>query len=68
MTKSLTFAEKAAKLAKKEGMTVICPDTNKETKVLNVRMVEAVKTEKGTYKFVEGNIKVYESTLKPYNP
>ena len=68
MTKSLTFAEKAAKLAKKEGMTVICPDTNKETKVLNVRMVEAVKTDKGTYKFIEGSIKVYESTLKPYNP
>ncbi|MBL7128987.1 MAG: hypothetical protein ISS16_08380 [Ignavibacteria bacterium] len=68
MTKSLTFAEKAAKLAKKERMTVICPDTNKETKVLNVRMVEAVKTDKGTYKFLDRNMKVYESTLKPYNP
>ena len=49
-------------------MTVICPDTNKETKVLNVRMVEAVKTDKGTYKFLDRNMKVYESTLKPYNP
>jgi hypothetical protein len=68
MAKSLTFAEKAAKLAKKEGMKVICPDTNKETKILNVRMVEAVKTDKGTYKFLDRNMKVYESTFKPYIP
>ena len=68
MTKTLTFAEKAAKLKKKEGLTVICPDTNKETKVINVKMVEAVKTDKGTYKFLERNMRVYESTFKPYKP
>ena len=68
MTKSLTFAEKAAKLAKKEGLTVMCPDTNKETKIINVKMVEAVKSDKGTYKFLERNMRVYESTFKPYKP
>ena len=47
---------------------VMCPDTNKETKIINVRMVDAVKTEKGTYKFLDRNMKVYESTFKPYKP
>lgn len=68
MAKSLTFAEKAAKLAKKEGLTVLCPDTNKETKIINVKMVEAVISDKGTYKFLERNMRVYESTFKQYKP
>jgi len=66
MAKQQTFADKAAKLGKKFEMTALCPDTNKETRIINVRMVDAVKTEKGTYKFLDRNMKVYESTYKPY--
>jgi hypothetical protein len=66
MAKAQSFAEKAAKLAKKNEMNVICPDTNKETRILNVRVIDSVKTDKGTYKFLDRNLKVYESTLKPY--
>jgi hypothetical protein len=67
MAKQQTFADKAAKLAKKTENFVICPDTNKETRIINVRMVDAVKTEKGSYKFLDRNMKVYESTYKPIN-
>lgn len=67
MAKVQSFADKAAKLARKHEMNVICPDTNKETRLLNIRLVEAVKTDKGTYKFLDKNIKAYESTYKQYN-
>ena len=66
MAKVQSFADKAAKLARRQEMTVMCPDTNKETRLLHVRLVEAVKTEKGTYKFLDRNVKAYESTYKPY--
>jgi len=66
MAKAQTFADKAAKLARKHEQNVICPDTNKETRLINVRMVETVKSENGTYKFSDRNIRVYESTYKPY--
>ncbi len=66
MAKVQTFADKAAKLAKKHENTVICPDTNKETRIINVRLIESVKTEKGSVKFLDKNVKVYESTFKPY--
>ncbi len=49
-------------------MVVMCPDTNKETRIISVRLVDAIKTEKGTYKFLDRNMKVYESTYKPYKP
>ncbi|MBV6477766.1 MAG: hypothetical protein HGGPFJEG_00510 [Ignavibacteria bacterium] len=68
MAKQQTFADKANKLAKKSDNLVICPDTNKETRIISVRMVDAVKTGKGTYKFLDRNMKVYESTYKPYTP
>ncbi|MBL8006604.1 MAG: hypothetical protein JNJ56_03675 [Ignavibacteria bacterium] len=68
MAKQQSFADKANKLGKKSELMVMCPDTNKETKIINVRMVDAVKTEKGTYKFLDRNMKVYESTFKPYKP
>jgi hypothetical protein len=68
MAKVQSFADKAAKLQKKHQETVICPDTNKETRLLNVKFIESVKTDKGTVKFLTKNLKVYESTLKPYNP
>ncbi len=66
MAKQQTFADKASKLGKKTDLIVMCPDTNKETKIINVRAVDTVKTEKGTYKFLDRNMKVYESTYKPY--
>lgn len=68
MAKAQTFAEKAAKLARKHDVTVICPDTNKETRILNVRMVKAIKSNKGTYKFSSRNMRIYESTFKEYKP
>ena len=66
MAKAQSFADKAAKLARKHDQLVICPDTNKETRLINVRLVETVKSENGTYKFSDRNIRVYESTYKPY--
>ncbi len=66
MAKVQSFADKAAKLARKQEMTVICPDTNKETRLIHVRLIESVKTEKGSVKFLDRNVKVYESTYKPY--
>ncbi|MBK6772158.1 MAG: hypothetical protein WBQ38_01590 [Ignavibacteria bacterium] len=68
MAKQQTFADKANKLGKKNDLMAMCPDTNKETKIINVRMVDAIKTDKGTYKFLDRNMKVYESTYKPYKP
>ncbi len=66
MAKVQSFADKAAKLAKKAESTVMCPDTNQETRLINVRLVEAVTTEKGSVKFLDRNMRVYESTYKPY--
>ena len=68
MAKQQTFADKANKLGKKNDLMAMCPDTNKETKIINVRMVDAIKTDRGTYKFLDRNMKVYESTYKPYKP
>lgn len=64
MAKLQSFADKAAKLARKSEMNVIDPETGKETRILNVKMVEAVKSEKGSYKFLEKNMRVYESSYK----
>ncbi len=68
MAKQQSFADKAGKLGKKNELIVMCPDTNKETKVISVRIVDTIKTEKGTFKFLDRNMKVYESTYKPYKP
>lgn len=64
MAKLQSFADKAAKLARKSEMNAIDPETGKETRILNVKMVEAVKSEKGSYKFLEKNMRVYESSYK----
>ena len=66
MAKTQSFADKLGKGKGGAGEVVICPDTNKETKLINIRYVESVKTEKGTYKFIDRNEKVYETTYKPY--
>jgi hypothetical protein len=66
MAKVQSFADKAAKLAKKHENMVICPDTKKETRIINVRLIESVETDKGTFKFLDKNVRVYESTYKEY--
>jgi len=66
MAKQQTFADKANKLGKKTDNIVMCPDTNVETKIINVRIVDTIKTDRGTFKFLDRNMKVYESTYKPY--
>ncbi|KAA0208471.1 MAG: hypothetical protein OZ913_01570 [Ignavibacteriaceae bacterium] len=66
MAKQLSFADKIKKGGKTQEFIVMCPDTNKETKVITVRLVESIKTEKGNYKYQDRIMKVYESTYKPY--
>lgn len=66
MAKSQSFADKLNKGKGNAERVVMCPDTNKETKLINVRLVEAVPTEKGSVKFLDRNALVYESTYKPY--
>lgn len=66
MAKSQSFADKVNKGKAKQERTAMCPDTNQETKLLNVRLVEGVRTEKGSVKFLDRNALVYESTYKPY--
>ncbi|MCX7833457.1 MAG: hypothetical protein N2490_04530 [Ignavibacteria bacterium] len=68
MAKAQSFADKAAKLAKKTELTAKCPVTGNETRILSVRLVEAVKTPKGTYKFLDRKTKIYESTFNIYKP
>ncbi len=68
MAKQQTFADKAGKLGNKKATMVIDPESGKETKLLNVKLVESVKTDKGTWKFLVRMQKVYESSLKPYKP
>jgi len=66
MAKAQSFADKINKTKKVE--MAIDPDTGKEVRILSVKVVESVKTEKGTWKFLEKMSKVYENSLKPYNP
>ena len=68
MAKVQSFADKAAKLAKKNENMVMCPDTNKETRIINDRLIDTVQTDKGTCKFLDKNVRVYESTYKQYKP
>lgn len=65
MAKVQSFADKANKLKQKQEL-VMCPDTKKETRLLNVKSIDSVRTDKGTVKFLTKNMKVYESTLKEY--
>lgn len=65
MAKQQSFADKANKKAQKSKV-VICPDTGKETRIITVRLVDSVTTDRGTVKFMDRNVKVYETTYKPY--
>jgi hypothetical protein len=62
MAKQQTFADKANKLAKKEA-EFICPKCNKSGKLLYAKLVNSVKTEKNTYKYLERNAKLCSSCL-----
>ena len=65
MAKVQSFADKANK--KKQGdLIVMCPDTGKETKIVNVRLVDAIPNGKGSFRFLDRNQRDYESTYKPY--
>ena len=68
MAKVQSFADKAAKLAKKSEMNVIDPETGKETRLVYIKMIESVKSDNGSYKFLTKNMRVYESSYKPYKP
>jgi C4-type Zn-finger protein len=57
MAKATTFAEKAAKMAKKE-MEITCPVCGKPTKLVYAKQITSVKSEKGTWKFLEKNVKL----------
>ncbi len=67
MAKQQSFADKLGK-GKKADLMAIDPDTNKETKIINVRIVDAITSPAGTVKFLDRNMKVYESSYKPYKP
>ena len=58
MAKVQTFADKAAKLARKEATDTTCPHCNKPAKIVNSKAITSVKTEKGTWKYLEKNIKL----------
>jgi len=65
MAKQQSFADKLNKTKKVE--MAIDPDTGKEVRVLSVKIIESVKTEKGTWKYLEKMGKVFEGSLKPFN-
>ena len=65
MAKAQSFADKLNKTKKVE--MAIDPDTGKEVRILSVKIVESVKTDKGTWKYLVKRGKVYENSLKPYN-
>ncbi|CAN5489463.1 hypothetical protein BH10BAC5_BH10BAC5_26610 [soil metagenome] len=67
MAKQQSFADKLGK-SKKSDLMAIDPDTNKETKIINVRIVDSIVSPKGTVKFLDRNQRVYESSYKPYKP
>jgi hypothetical protein len=62
MAKQQTFADKAAKLAKKEA-EMICPKCNKASKAVYAKVISSVKTAKDTWKYLEKNQKLCSNCL-----
>lgn len=62
MAKVQTFADKAAKLAKKDA-EVICPACNKSSKMIYAKYVSSVKTDKNTWKYLEKNVHLCSNCL-----
>ncbi|MCI0717167.1 MAG: hypothetical protein L0Y77_12805 [Chlorobi bacterium] len=63
MSKQQTFADKAAKLAKKNAADFMCPKCNKPGKLLHAKVVNSVKTQKNTFKFLERNANLCSNCL-----
>ena len=57
MAKQQTFADKAAKLGKKQ-VEIVCPKCNKPSKAMYAKVVSSVKTAKETWKYLEKNAKL----------
>jgi hypothetical protein len=62
MAKQQTFADKAAKLGKKEA-EILCPKCNKTSKAVYAKVVSSVKTAKDTWKYLEKNSKLCGNCL-----
>jgi len=62
MAKQQTFADKAAKLAKKEA-DFVCPKCNKTGKLLYAKVVNSVKTAKNTFKYLERSSRLCSNCL-----
>ncbi|RPI17086.1 MAG: hypothetical protein EHM58_10655 [Ignavibacteriae bacterium] len=62
MAKVQSFADKAAKLAKKDA-EVMCPSCNKSAKRIYAKMITSVKTEKETWKYLEKNVRLCNNCL-----
>jgi hypothetical protein len=63
MARAITFAEKAAKMAAKKDIEITCPVCNKPAKVIYAKVVNSVKTEKNSYKYLEKNAKLCSNCL-----
>jgi hypothetical protein len=63
MSRAITFAEKAAKMAAKKDIEITCPVCGKPAKVINARVVNSVKTAKDTFKYLEKNAKLCSNCL-----
>lgn len=62
MAKAQTFAEKAAKLAKKDA-EITCPVCKKSAKMIYAKMISSVKTDKETWKYLERNVRLCNNCL-----
>jgi len=62
MAKAQTFADKVAKMQKREA-EVVCPKCNKSAKLLYAKLITSVKSAKGTWKFIERRAHVCNNCL-----
>lgn len=62
MAKAQTFAEKVAKMAKKDA-EITCPKCNKSAKLIYAKMINSVKSEKETWRFLERNVRLCSNCL-----
>lgn len=63
MAKATTFAEKAAKRAAKHDIEITCPACKKASKLIYAKVINSVKTEKNTFKYLEKNAKLCSNCL-----
>ena len=63
MAKATSFAEKVAKRAAKHDNEIMCPACNKQSKVIYAKVINSVKTEKNSFKYLEKNAKLCSNCL-----